>query len=214
MSKLKLTGKELRAIGLPEGPVISDGRINTFRRVLQYLKFCRICYSKITMMKKIRLFILSIGCLLAGAASAQEYKIENNEVKIDKEIQFKPGTAELLPESDAALLVIKKYLDDKAYISLLRIESHTDNSGDAQANQSLSEKRAEAVGDRLVALGVNCNRLLAVGFGGTKPIATNSTPEGKAQNRRTSFVNAQLRGKSIGGMPVDGGGKIGANLCR
>lgn len=165
-------------------------------------------------MKKVRLFILSIGCLFAGAASAQEYKIENNEVKIDKEIQFKPGTAELLPESDAALLVIKKYLDDKAYISLLRIESHTDNSGDAQANQLLSEKRAEAVGDRLVALGVNCSRLLAVGFGGTKPIATNSTPEGKAQNRRTSFVNAQLKGKSIGGMPVDGGGKIGANLCR
>ncbi len=165
-------------------------------------------------MIKVKSLLLCICSLFAITATAQEYKIENNEVKIEKQINFKPGTAELLPESDAALLVIKKYLDDKSYISLLRIESHTDNSGDAQASQILSEKRAEAVGDRLVALGVNCSRLLPVGFGGTKPIATNSTPEGKAQNRRVNFVNAQLRGKSIGGMPIDGGGKIGANLCK
>ncbi|MES2850864.1 MAG: OmpA family protein [Bacteroidota bacterium] len=146
--------------------------------------------------------------------SAQEYKLEGNEVKIQKEIQFKSGTAELLPESDAALLVIKKYLEDKSYISLLRIEAHTDNSGDAEANQTLSEKRAEAVSDKLVALGVDCNRLLPVGFGDTKPVATNSTTEGKAQNRRTSFVNAALKGKAIGGMPTDGGGKVAVNPCK
>ncbi len=152
------------------------------------------------------LFMLSV--------SAQEYKLEGNEVKIEKEIKFKTGTAELLPESDEALGVIKKYLADKSYISLLRIEAHTDNSGNAEANQTLSEKRAEAVSDKLVALGVDCNRLLPVGFGDTKPVATNSTAEGKAQNSRISFVNAALKGKAIGGMPTDGGGKVAVNPCK
>ncbi len=152
--------------------------------------------------------------LLMLSAAAQEYKLEGNEVKITKEVKFKVGSVALLPESDEALLLIKKYLDDKSYISLLRIEVHTDNTGDAKANQLLSEKRAEAISDRLVALGVDCNRLLPVGFGGSKPVADNSTAEGKAQNRRVSFVNAALRGKAIGGMPTDGGGKVAVNPCK
>lgn len=158
--------------------------------------------------------LMTICCLFTISVAAQDYKIENNEVKTGKEISFKPGTAVLLPESDAALLVIKKYLDDKSYISTLRIEAHTDNSGDATANQILSEKRAEAVSDRLVALGVDCNRLLPVGFGSTKPVADNATAAGKAQNRRISFVNAALKGKAIGGMPTDGGGKVAVNPCK
>lgn len=164
-------------------------------------------------MKKHFLLLLTVACL-SFSATAQDYRIDNNEVKINKEIKFKPGTAELLPESDEALMVIKKYLDDKSYISLLRVEAHTDNSGTTDANQSLSEKRADAVTDRLVALGADCSRLLPVGFGGSKPVATNSTPEGKAQNRRIVFVNAGLRGKPIGGMPVEGGGKAAANPCK
>ncbi len=165
-------------------------------------------------MKCIKFIAFCICCLFAFSASAQEYKIENNEVKIAKEIKFKTGTAELLPESEQALLVIKKYLDDKSYISTLRIEVHTDNSGSETANQTLSEKRAEAISDKLIALGVDCNRILPVGFGSTKPVADNGTPEGKAQNRRVSFVNAALKGKAIGGMPIDGGGKVAVNPCK
>ncbi len=165
-------------------------------------------------MKKIKLLMLSICCLTAFSAIAQDYKIENNEVKTAASIQFKTGTAELLPSSDAALQSIKKYLDDKTYITLLRVEAHTSNSGDGAANQLLSEKRADAVCEKLVSLGVNCNRLLPVGFGGHKPIATNSTPEGKAQNMRISFVNAKLKDRAIGNMPVDGGGKVVGNACK
>lgn len=165
-------------------------------------------------MKRDKMILLVVSCLFACSVSAQDYKIENNEVRITKEIKFKPGTAELLPASDTALLVIKKYLGDKPYISTLRIEAHTDNSGDAKLNQTLTEKRAEAISDRLVALGVDCNRLLPVGFGDTKPVGDNNTPEGKSQNNRISFVNAALKGKAIGGMPMDGGGKVAVAPCK
>jgi len=166
------------------------------------------------MMNKIKTIAFGICCLFAFSASGQEYKIDNNEVKTTASIQFKTGTAELLPSSDAVLQIIKKYLDDKTYITLLRVEAHTDNSGDAAANQSLTAKRADAVCDKLISLGVDCNRLLPVAFGGNKPVATNSTPEGKAQNRRISFVNAKLKEKAIGNMPVDGGGKVVGNPCK
>ncbi len=146
----------------------------------------------------------SVICL---SASAQDYRIESNEVKITKEIKFKNGTDELLPESDAALLIIKKYLDDKPYISTLRVEAHTDKKGDEAASQVLTEKRATAVCQRLVSLGAGCTRLLPVAFGSPKPVT------GNGKNARISFVNAALNEKAIGGMPLDGGGKISDNPC-
>ncbi|MGC4101617.1 OmpA family protein [Ferruginibacter sp.] len=158
-------------------------------------------------------FVCGLSLLFCGTATAQDYKLEGNEVKIEKQVLFEAGSAKLKPESTAALEIIKKYLDDKSYISLLRIECHTDNSGDANAAQDLSEKRALAVCAALVKMGVDCKRLIAVGFGGTKPVQDNSTPEGKAANRRTSFFNAALRGHLIGGMPADGGGKVAGDIC-
>ena len=50
-------------------------------------------------------------------------------------------------------------------------------------------------------------------FGGHKPIAANDTFEGREMNRRTVFANAALKGQPIGGMPVDGGGKVVASPC-
>jgi OOP family OmpA-OmpF porin len=159
-------------------------------------------------------FIITILFAFAACtASAQDYKIENNEVKIRKSILFETGSAKLLPESDEALAIIKKYLEDKSYISLLRVEGHTDNSGEPGKDQQLSEKRAMAVCSALVKLGVDCKRLIAVGFGSSKPVEENSTPEGKAANRRISFVNAALRGRMIGGLPADGGGKVAGDSC-
>jgi len=134
-------------------------------------------------------------------------------VKTAKQIIFETGSDELKPESMAALEVIKQYLADKSYISLLRVECHTDNSGDVNAGQLLTKKRALAICKKLVEMGVDCRRLIAVGFGNTKPVADNSTPEGKAQNRRVSFLNAALRNRLIGGMPADGGGKVAGDVC-
>lgn len=154
-----------------------------------------------------------------SAASAQNYTIEGNEVKIDKPIRFKIASATLLPESDEALMIIKNYLDAKTYITLLRVEGHTDRLTDDAGTrkestyQYLSEQRAKAICRRLVELGVDCKRLIAVGFGSQKPIADNSTPEGRTANRRISFINAALRGHLIGGMPADGGGVVVGDVC-
>lgn len=157
-----------------------------------------------------KLFILFCSIFFVVDVHAQDYTLEGNEVKLSQSIVFKTGTDELLPESNAALAIIQKYLTDKTYISTLRIEGHVSDAN----KQLLTEKRALAVARKLIELGVDCKRLIAVGFGNTKPIAGNSTPEGKAQNNRIGFFNAALRGRLIGGMPADGGGKVAGELCQ
>lgn len=66
----------------------------------------------------------------------------------------------------------------------LQIEGHTDNVGRAAANTALSLRRAEAVRTALIARGVSADRLVAEGFGATRPLASNRTENGRAQNRR------------------------------
>ena len=71
----------------------------------------------------------------------------------------------------------------------LMIEGHTDDVGAAASNQSLSEKRAEAVRQYLVdTYGIDKARLQAKGFGASKPTTGNDTPEGRQQNRRVELV--------------------------
>lgn len=146
-------------------------------------------------------------------AQTKSYQLEGNTLVLPSPIVFETGTDKLASASEPSLQHVKSYLEDKSYISRLRIEAHTDSQGSDAANQKLTEKRALAVGRWLVSKGIDCKRLIAVGFGENKPIASNDTPEGRAQNRRVSFVNAELRGRAIGSMPVDGGGQVAGDLC-
>lgn len=66
----------------------------------------------------------------------------------------------------------------------LQVEGHTDSVGAEGYNQGLSERRARAVRDYLVSRGISGGRISAAGFGETRPIATNDTPEGRFLNRR------------------------------
>jgi outer membrane protein OmpA-like peptidoglycan-associated protein len=70
----------------------------------------------------------------------------------------------------------------------IEIDGHTDSDGDDQANQTLSLKRAEAVKAYLVSKGVASNRIVSKGFGESRPVASNDTAQGKAQNRRTEII--------------------------
>lgn len=147
-------------------------------------------------------------------AEAGSYTLQGNELKTPGAVQFETGSDKLRPESDAVLEYVAGYLKEKTYVSTMRIEAHSDNQGNAAHSQELTEKRALSVGRWLIAHGIECKRLLAVGFGASKPIADNASPEGRGQNRRISFVNAALRGRAIGGMPEDGGGHVAGDLCK
>jgi outer membrane protein OmpA-like peptidoglycan-associated protein len=68
------------------------------------------------------------------------------------------------------------------------VEGHTDSDGEDAFNQTLSEERAKTVVDKLVSLGISADRLGFKGWGETKPVTSNGTAEGKAENRRVEFV--------------------------
>ena len=126
--------------------------------------------------------------LASGSALADtKYEIKDNELVVPYVIAYETAKATLKPESNEAITYVKSYLADKSYISTLRIEVHTDSMGGTESNQLLSEKRALEVTKTLVAKGVDCKRLIAVGFGETKPVASNKTGAGRAKNRRIEF---------------------------
>ncbi len=101
-------------------------------------------------------------------------------------VVFKPSSAELDPKSfellRKAVDVFKKNPDVRVEIS-----GHTDNAGKAEANTNLSRKRAESVMAWLVKHGLPESRFEAVGFGPSKPVASNDTDVGRAKNRRVEF---------------------------
>jgi outer membrane protein OmpA-like peptidoglycan-associated protein len=90
---------------------------------------------------------------------------------------------ESFPEIDRLAEVLKKH----SRISIT-IGGHTDDQGDENYNQQLSEFRAKAVKQYLIKKGIAAHRIEAIGYGESKPIATNETPEGRALNRRVEFV--------------------------
>ncbi|GAA4748054.1 OmpA family protein [Flavisolibacter ginsenosidimutans] len=103
-----------------------------------------------------------------------------------KRIFFVTGSAKLSSRSDAALNEVIKILNDDKNVKL-SIEGHTDNVGKADYNKTLSDKRANSVKTYLVNHGVDESRLTAEGFGLERPVASNKTSAGRAQNRRVEL---------------------------
>jgi outer membrane protein OmpA-like peptidoglycan-associated protein len=102
-------------------------------------------------------------------------------------VNFATGKAELTPESQAILDGVAESLVAHEEIKV-QVGGHTDNTGSAAVNKRLSAARAEAVRQYLITKGVAANRLTAAGFGPSKPIASNKTAAGRAQNRRVELT--------------------------
>jgi len=90
--------------------------------------------------------------------------------------------ADVVPALDEAVKVLNMHPDLK-----VEIQGHTDNIGTPEYNQKLSERRANAVRDYLIGAGIAPSRIKTVGFGMTKPVASNDTAAGRAKNRRVEF---------------------------
>ncbi|MEZ4366588.1 MAG: OmpA family protein [Kofleriaceae bacterium] len=110
-----------------------------------------------------------------------------SSIVIKDKVQFETGSAELLAVSFGLLDDVAAMLVDNPQIESLQVEGHTDSVGSDAANKKLSQGRAESVRTYLVGKGVAAGRLVAKGYGETRPIADNATAEGREQNRRVEF---------------------------
>ncbi|WP_224243741.1 OmpA family protein [Hyalangium gracile] len=122
---------------------------------------------------------------------AKKYKnveVTKDKIQIKKQIRFGTGSAKIIGKDSLAVLAdVAQVLKDTPSIKKVRIEGHTDTVGNDTANLKLSQKRADSVMAQLIKLGIDPGRLEAVGFGETRPIASNATKAGRAENRRTEF---------------------------
>jgi outer membrane protein OmpA-like peptidoglycan-associated protein len=127
----------------------------------------------------------------AGPASNFGCPVINAEIikKVNmsaKNIFFATGSAKLLAKSNASLNNVVTILNENPGYKV-DIAGHTDNTGKAEKNQTLSESRANAVKAYFVSKGVDESRLNATGFGQDKPIADNKTAAGRSKNRRVEL---------------------------
>jgi len=127
-------------------------------------------------------------------------------IYIAGKIVFETNKAIIQPESAEVLKKLLAFVQEHQEITRVRIEGHTDSRASEDHNQVLSGKRAMAVCDWLVDNGVDYARLIAVGFGESRPLAPNELVAGRDDNRRTEFHVAEVRGKSfLGKDPYNGG---------
>ncbi|WP_027487075.1 OmpA family protein [Allorhizobium undicola] len=92
------------------------------------------------------------------------------------------------PTLNSVAIVLKKFNR-----TLIDVNGHTDSTGSLQHNQDLSQRRAESVSNYLASQGVDPRRMSSMGFGPSQPVASNATPEGRAQNRRVEVAISPLK---------------------
>ncbi|MFT4075424.1 MAG: OmpA family protein [Asticcacaulis sp.] len=127
-------------------------------------------------------------------ASAQAARACDQDLAVavaSRQISYQPGTYNLTPESERLIADVYKAVNACPVPVRVTVSGYTDNLGDGLVNQTISQARAQAAADALVARGLAPDRVTVRGFGGALPIADNVTAEGRAKNRRVVFtVNA------------------------
>ena len=116
----------------------------------------------------------------------KKIELTNEQIVLKEKIHFATGKSTIMVDSYGILDEVVLALTNNPKISI-RIEGHTDSQGAHDYNQKLSEARAKAVLDYLGGKGISTNRMSAIGFGPDRPMATNNTDKGRAQNRRVEI---------------------------
>ena len=112
--------------------------------------------------------------------------VKKDRIEIKQQVKYQTGKFKVLSASYPLLNQVVQVLNDYPKMRV-RVEGHTDNVGSESFNLKLSQKRAESVKEYLSGKGIAADRLDSVGYGMTRPIASNRTSKGRAQNRRTEF---------------------------
>lgn len=132
---------------------------------------------------------------LQGTGVSVTRQGENIVLNMPGNITFQTNSADLnanfLRVLDSVGLVLKEYNK-----TLIVIAGHTDNTGSAEYNQQLSQRRAESVGSYLAQRNVAAARMMITGYGETRPVAGNDTPEGRSQNRRVELTLEPIKQQS------------------
>ena len=114
--------------------------------------------------------------------------VRGAELKLRKKVHFAHDSANIEPDSAALIAEIASVLKKKKEIATLEIQGHTDNTGSPVYNQRLSQQRAEAVRQALIAHGIQSSRLTAKGYGQEKPLLPNVSAANRARNRRVQLI--------------------------
>jgi len=109
-------------------------------------------------------------------------------ITLSGSVLFASGKSELLPAAMVKLNEVADALTKQDTDSSIVVEGHTDSQGSASTNQDLSQRRAQSVRDYLVSRGLAADRVTAQGFGSSRSVADNTSPEGRANNRRVELV--------------------------
>lgn len=120
-------------------------------------------------------------------AQASDFQAKLNQMLVGKIVEFDTGSDSLTDKGKAVLDQMVKVLAEVPGVPV-EIGGHTDSRGNASANMSLSQRRARTCQQYLSEKGVDAKRLSSKGYGSTKPIADNNTPEGLQRNRRIEFT--------------------------
>ena len=113
-------------------------------------------------------------------------RVTADRIEIQERVLFQSGRSRILPESYDILNSVAQVLRDYPAIKV-RIEGHTDSQGSESLNKRLSQQRSEAVFEYLKGQGIAGSRMAPQGFGEERPIDTNRTADGRANNRRVEF---------------------------
>jgi outer membrane protein OmpA-like peptidoglycan-associated protein len=120
-------------------------------------------------------------------AEPPKVELKKDRIEIHDKIQFALDKSEILPVSFGLLDEVTKVIQENPHVQKISIEGHASDEGDDTYNLTLSKARAEAVRAYLISKGVAADRLASTGYGESKPLVANDSPQNREKNRRVEF---------------------------